>query len=236
MTKPEPDAVRATFSGVAHRYDLANHILSAGIDFLWRAKLVEWAASGKSGKVLDLATGSGDVAFALRQGLPEETAIVGTDFCPPMLDQARRKCELLGLDSQSNQFLEEDCLSLSFEDDSFDLVTIAFGLRNLSDRDLGLREMRRVLKPGGKLIVLEFSQPSVWFRPFYYLYLRGVLPWLAWFLTGDRKAYLYLGSSISSFPDRKSLSTELETAGFSKVRSKGMTFSVVALHEGLKPD
>lgn len=236
MTKPEPDAVRATFSGVAHRYDLANHILSGGIDFLWRAKLVEWAASGKSGKVLDLATGSGDVAFALRQGLPEETAIVGTDFCPPMLDQARRKCELLGLDSKSNQFLEEDCLSLSFEDDSFDLVTIAFGLRNLSDRDLGLREMRRVLKPGGKLIVLEFSQPSVWFRPFYYLYLRGVLPWLAWFLTGDRKAYLYLGSSISSFPDRKSLSTELEKAGFSKVRSKGMTFSVVALHEGLKPD
>lgn len=236
MTKPEPDAVRATFSGVAHRYDLANHILSGGIDFLWRAKLVDWAASGKSGKVLDLATGSGDVAFALRQGLPEETAIVGTDFCPPMLDQARRKCELLGLDSQSNQFLEEDCLSLSFEDGSFDLVTIAFGLRNLSDRDLGLREMRRVLKPGGKLIVLEFSQPSVWFRPFYYLYLRGVLPWLAWFLTGDRKAYLYLGSSISSFPDRKSLSTELEKAGFSKVRSKGMTFSVVALHEGLKPD
>ena len=236
MTKPEPDAVRATFSGVAHRYDLANHILSGGIDFLWRAKLVEWAASGKSGKVLDLATGSGDVAFALRKGLPEETAIVGTDFCPPMLDQARRKCELLGLDSKSNQFLEEDCLSLSFEDDSFDLVTIAFGLRNLSDRDLGLREMRRVLKPGGKLIVLEFSQPSVWFRPFYYLYLRGVLPWLAWFLTGDRKAYLYLGSSISSFPDRKSLSTELEKAGFSKVRSKGMTFSVVALHEGLKPD
>lgn len=236
MTKPEPDAVRATFSGVAHRYDLANHILSGGIDFLWRAKLVEWAASGKSGKVLDLATGSGDVAFALRKGLPEETAIVGTDFCPPMLDQARRKCELLGLDSQSNQFLEEDCLSLSFEDDSFDLVTIAFGLRNLSDRDLGLREMRRVLKPGGKLIVLEFSQPSVWFRPFYYLYLRGVLPWLAWFLTGDRKAYLYLGSSISSFPDRNSLSMELQKAGFSKVRSKGMTFSVVALHEGFKAD
>ena len=235
MTTPEPAAVRATFSGVAHRYDLANHILSGGIDFLWRSKLVKWAASDQSGKVLDLATGSGDVAFALRRGLPEETSIVGADFCPPMLDQARRKCERLGLDPQSNRFVEEDCLNLSFDDDSFDLVTIAFGLRNLSDRARGLKEIRRVLKPGGKLIVLEFSQPSFWFRPFYYLYLRGVLPWLAWFLTGDRKAYLYLGSSISSFPDRDSLSSELEEAGFAKVRSQGMTFSVVALHEGLKP-
>ena len=236
MTVPDPVAVRATFSSVARRYDLANHVLSGGLDFLWRAKLVEWASSSCSGKVLDLATGSGDVAFALRRGLPEQSAIVGADFCPPMLDQARAKCERLGLDPIGNQFVEEDCLSLSFEDDSFDLVTIAFGLRNLSDRARGLSEMRRVLKPGGKLIVLEFSQPSLWFRPLYYLYLRGILPWLGWLMTRDRKAYLYLGGSIASFPDREGLCAELEEAGFSAVRSLGMTFSVVALHEGSKED
>ena len=234
MTRPDPDSVRATFSNVASRYDLSNHVLSGGVDFLWRAKLVQWASSSQTGIILDMATGSGDVAFALRRGLPAESEIVGADFCPPMLDQAREKCRRMGLDPQSNQFLEEDCLSLSFDDNSFDLVTIAFGLRNLSDRSLGLKEMRRVLKPGGKLIVLEFSQPYYWFRPFYYLYLRGVLPWLGWIMTGDRNAYLYLGSSISSFPTRDELSDELEEAGFSDLRALPMTFSIVALHEGTK--
>ena len=125
-------------------------------------------------------------------------------------------------------------MELAFEDGSFDLVTIAFGLRNLSDRAKGLREMRRVLKPGGRLIILEFSQPYFWFRPFYYFYLRGILPWLARLITGDRKAYLYLGSSISTFPDRKELCSELVESGFASPRVHPMTFSVVALHEARK--
>jgi demethylmenaquinone methyltransferase/2-methoxy-6-polyprenyl-1,4-benzoquinol methylase len=136
----------------------------------------------------------------------------------------------MGLAKESNEFIEGDCLELALEDESFDLVTIAFGLRNLSDRAKGLREMRRVLKPGGRLIVLEFSQPYFWFRPFYYLYLRGILPWMARLITGDRKAYLYLGTSISNFPNRKELSAELVESGFSSPLVHPMTFSVVALH------
>ena len=234
MSKPDPEAVRATFESVAPRYDLANHFLSGGIDFYWRKKLVKLAAQNSSPKVLDLATGSGDVLFALREGLPHETAITGVDFCEPMLEEARNKREVKGLDEDSNKFLWGDCLSLDFPDNSFDLITISFGLRNLADREKGLKEMNRVLKPGGRLIVLEFSQPFFWFRPFYYFYLRLILPWMARLVTGDRDAYLYLGSSISAFPDRFGLLREFENAGFEKIRFTSLTFAIVALHLGYK--
>ena len=127
-------------------------------------------------------------------------------------------------------------MELRFDDGSFDLVTIAFGLRNLPDRTRALHEMIRVLKPGGRLIVLEFSQPYFWFRPFYYLYLHGILPWVARLLTGDRGAYLYLGTSISGFPNRQELCRELEEVGYDPVRPHAMTFSIVALHVARKPD
>ena len=234
MSKPDPEAVRATFESVAPRYDLANHFLSGGIDFYWRKKLVKLAAQNSSPKVLDLATGSGDVLFALREGLPHETAITGVDFCEPMLEEARNKREVKGLDEDSNKFLWGDCLSLDFPDNSFDLITISFGLRNLADREKGLNEMNRVLKPGGRLLVLEFSQPFLWFRPFYYFYLRLILPWMARLVTGDRDAYLYLGSSISAFPDRFGLVKEFENAGFEKIRFTSLTFAIVALHIGYK--
>lgn len=234
MSKPDPEAVRATFESVAPRYDLANHFLSGGIDFYWRKKLVKLAAEQTCDHVLDLATGSGDVLFALRDGLPHETAITGVDFCEPMLEEARNKREVKGLDEDSNKFLWGDCLSLDFPDNSFDLITISFGLRNLADREKGLKEMNRVLKPGGRLIVLEFSQPFLWFRPFYYFYLRLILPWMARLVTGDRDAYLYLGSSISAFPDRFGLVKEFENAGFEKIRFTSLTFAIVALHLGYK--
>ena len=234
MSKPDPEAVRATFESVAPRYDLANHFLSGGIDFYWRKKLVKLAAEDTCDHVLDLATGSGDVLFALRDGLPHETAITGVDFCEPMLEEARNKREVKGLDEDSNKFLWGDCLSLDFPDNSFDLITISFGLRNLADREKGLKEMNRVLKPGGRLIVLEFSQPFFWFRPFYYFYLRLILPWMARLVTGDRDAYLYLGSSISAFPDRFGLVKEFENAGFEKIRYTSLTFAIVALHLGYK--
>lgn len=236
MTQPDPEAVKATFSSIAPRYDLANHLLSGGIDFYWRRKLVSLAGKEPCPRILDLATGSGDVAFALRKKLPAETEIVGLDFCPPMLERARGKRDRLGLNEEGNQFVEGDCMELRFEDASFDLVTIAFGLRNLSGREQGLREILRVLKPGGRLIVLEFSQPYFWFRPFYYLYLRGILPWVARLLTGDRGAYQYLGTSISGFPDRKELGHEMEAVGYAPVQAHAMTFSIVALHEAKKPN
>jgi demethylmenaquinone methyltransferase/2-methoxy-6-polyprenyl-1,4-benzoquinol methylase len=138
-------------------------------------------------------------------------------FLRAYVAEARNKRETKELDENSNRFLLGDCLSLDFPDESFDLVTISFGLRNLSDRDKGLKEMYRVLKPNGRLIVLEFSQPYFWFRPFYYFYLKLILPWMARLVTGDREAYLYLGSSISAFPDRVGLVDEFEGAGFERV-------------------
>ena len=130
--------------------------------------------------------------------------------------------------------MEGDCLNLPFEDESFDLVTISFGLRNLADREKGLSEIHRVLKPKGRLIVLEFTQPYWWFRPVYYFYLRLILPWLARLVTGDRDAYLYLGTSITNFPNRHELIGEIEEVGFGQVRAQPMTFSIVALHHGIK--
>ena len=192
------------------------------------------AARDSCQQILDLATGSGDVLFALRKGLPDKTEITGVDFCEPMLKEAKNKREAKGLNENLNQFLLGDCLSLDFPDESFDLVTISFGLRNLSDREKGLKEMNRVLKPNGRLIVLEFSQPYFWFRPFYHFYLKLVLPWMARLVTGDREAYLYLGSSISAFPDRFGLVDEFEGAGFERVRFSALTFSIVALHQGYK--
>jgi demethylmenaquinone methyltransferase/2-methoxy-6-polyprenyl-1,4-benzoquinol methylase len=234
VSRPDPVAVEATFSSVAPRYDLANHWLSGGIDFYWRKCLVDLAQKSQPTNILDLATGSGDVLFALRRGLGEKVRLTGLDFCEPMLEQARAKREKKQLGSEDNQFLHGDCLQLPFADESFDLITISFGLRNLADREKGLSEMQRVLRPGGRLIVLEFSQPYLWFRPFYYFYLRGLLPWVARWLTGDRDAYLYLGSSISEFPDRAGLCREIEQAGFSQVQAKALTFSIVSLHQGRK--
>jgi demethylmenaquinone methyltransferase/2-methoxy-6-polyprenyl-1,4-benzoquinol methylase len=229
MTTPRSATVERTFAGIAPRYDLANHLLSFGIDFSWRRRLVGMVSTGESTRALDLATGSGDVAFALRAALPMETEIIGMDFCQPMLDQATRKFAERG-EPANLKFMRGDCLDLPFEDSSFDVVTIAFGLRNLNDRSRGLSEMLRVLRPGGRAFVLEFSQPVLWLRPFYFLYLRVVLPVLAWLITGDRKAYQYLGSSIQGFPDRRGLTEEFLEIGFAKVKVTALTGAIVAIH------
>ena len=234
MTNPDPDVVRATFEGIAPRYDLAKHLLSGGLAFLWRRRLIREAKADQPRDVLDLATGSGDVALALRKALSVEAQITGLDFCPPMLAEAERKRIAAGHSPDSLRFLQGDCLSMDFPDDSFDLVTIAFGLRNLCDRAIGLSEMQRVLRPGGRLLILEFSQPFFFLRPFYYLYLRLILPLFARWVTGDRKAYEYLGSSISGFPDRFGLAEELRQANFGKISFVSLTGAVVALHVGEK--
>jgi demethylmenaquinone methyltransferase/2-methoxy-6-polyprenyl-1,4-benzoquinol methylase len=133
------------------------------------------------------------------------------------------------------RFQLADILSLPFPDASFDAATIAFGLRNLADRARGLAEIRRVLRPGGRLFVLEFSQPASWFRPFYLLYLRRFLPLIAGIVTGDRPAYVYLNESIEKFPGRRELAAEIEAAGFTAVTARPLTAGIVALHEAQKP-
>jgi len=229
---PEGNAVRAMFGGIARRYDAANHILSGGIDFLWRRALTRRVRRARPARVVDLATGSGDVAFALRDRLGESVDVTGMDFCEPMLEIARRK-RARKPRWASIAFESGDCMSLPLADGAVDAATIAFGVRNFEDRQRGLREIRRVLRPGGRLFVLEFSQPVPWFRPLYYRYLKRVLPSLARWTTGDRAAYDYLAGSIEEFPARDELSAQLREAGFAEVRARGLTFSVVALHEAV---
>lgn len=229
---PDPIAVNSMFGRIARRYDLANLLLAGGMDSWWRTRLVAAVRRCKPREVLDLATGSGDVAFALAKNLQSATTILGLDFCQPMLDQAEAKKAAGHERFRHVAFRQGDGLALPLPDASFDAVTISFGLRNLADRDRGLREMHRVLRPGGHVFVLEFSQPATWFRPLYYFYLRRILPHVAGWITGDREAYEYLNRTIGEFPDRVALAREITAAGFSTVTARPMTFGIVALHEG----
>jgi demethylmenaquinone methyltransferase / 2-methoxy-6-polyprenyl-1,4-benzoquinol methylase len=231
---PDPNAVNSMFGRIAPRYDLANRVLSAGIDTYWRFNLVRAVRHTGSEEILDLATGSGDVAYALARGLGSNTHVLGMDFCTPMLVQAEAKRSSHPANAGHIQFQQGDALALPFKDYTFDAVTIAFGLRNMADRALCLTEILRVLKPGGRLFVLEFSQPTKWVRPFYYFHMRRVAPFVAGLLTGDRSAYEYLCTSIEAFPGRERLSEEIRAAGFSLVSATAMTFGVVALHVAVR--
>ena len=221
------------FSRIASRYDLANKLLSAGTDVWWRQKLVRAVHDAHPAIVLDLATGSGDVAFALADGLPRNARIIGMDFCQPMLDEAVKK-QSLNRRWTYIDFRQVDGLALPLPDQSTDAATISFGLRNMADRQICLKELRRVLRPGGRLFILEFSQPSRWLKPFYYAYLKFILPTFAGIVTGDKAAYEYLCGSIEEFPDRAALSLEIRCAGFSSVSAKPLTFGIVALHEAAR--
>jgi len=230
---PDPVAVNSMFSRIARRYDVANRLLSGGTDLWWRRVLVRAVAACHPRTVLDLATGSGDVAFSLGKRLPPDTAITGMDFCQPMLDEAEIKKRQSGRFANVS-FSRGDGLALPVDEGSCDAVTLSFGLRNMADRHRALTEIHRVLRPGGRLFLLEFSQPYGWFRPFYYFYLRRVLPWLATVVTGDRGAYEYLGGSIESYPGHQAMTEEILRAGFRHVSVRRMTAGIVALHEARK--
>ena len=230
--KIESEGVNRMFAGIADRYDRANRCLSLGIDVYWRSRTVRRVRKAAPQRVIDLATGSGDIALALRKKLPASTEVIGMDFCEEMLDEARKKAE--GIEGVT--FQTGDCLNLPLEDNFTDICTIGFGLRNFEDRDAGLREMLRVLRPGGSLLVLEFSQPYAILRPFYYFYLNKILPTLAAKITGDVDAYRYLGGTIGAFPSRDELSQQIRDAGYAKVTSTPLTGGIVALHQAWKAE
>jgi demethylmenaquinone methyltransferase / 2-methoxy-6-polyprenyl-1,4-benzoquinol methylase len=226
-------AVRNMFAAVVPRYDLLNHLLSAGFDVLWRretAKALKPALSKPSAVVVDLCCGTGDLALTLR-GFTAGT-VIGTDFCHPMLVRARQKGAKT---RKSVTFLEADSLRLPFRDASVDAVTIAFGFRNLVNYRRGLEEMRRVVRTGGMVAILEFSHVQ-WpvFGPLFRFYFRGVLPALGSWISGVRGPYQYLPDSVSRFPDQKSLALALRESGFTNVRYRNFTGGVAALHLGQK--
>ena len=229
---PSSKRVRQMFTSIAERYDTANRVLSGGADIAWRRRLVREVCACRPQSVADLATGSGDVALALGRSLGSEATIIGLDFCDAMLDNARRKQPRNPIGAKVI-FRLGDCCKLPFESRTLDVVSIAFGLRNLEDRDQGLYEMRRVLRPGGVLLILEFSQPFRWMRPFYAFYLKVLLPHLGALVTGNRDAYAYLSGSIESFPDRGVLAAQIRAAGFSTVEAFPLSLGIVALHRAV---
>ena len=224
-------AVKQMFSGIASRYDFANRVLSLGLCVLWRNRLVEAVAALRPRAVADLATGSGDVAFALRRALPPETEITGYDFCEPMLKIGRHRAQF---EKSDIEFKVGDCMQLPIASGSCEVVTIAYGVRNFENRAQGLCELARVTRDGGSVLILEFSQPQLWFRPLHFLHVRLLLPILAGVLTGDFGAYKYLGTSIAGFPNAAGLSEELKRAGFTEVQHERLFFGTVALHHAKK--
>jgi demethylmenaquinone methyltransferase/2-methoxy-6-polyprenyl-1,4-benzoquinol methylase len=221
------------FAGIAGRYDLLNHVLSLNIDKGWRRKVRAEIAdilAKPEAVVLDVACGTGDLSLELKH--KANAAIIGTDFCRPMLAVATEKIESNG---GMLPLVEADAMALSFADDSFDAVTIAFGLRNLPDHFAGLMELLRILKPGGKLVVLECSNPSLpGFRQLFKFYFEQLVPRIGGVISGSRGAYTYLPDSVSRFPDKKTLASMMEQAGFSDVRFQSLTGGTASLHVGKK--
>lgn len=221
------------FSGIAKRYDLLNHLLSMNIDKRWR-KLVRQKLQPildrLDGIVLDIACGTGDLSIELQSHA--KARVIGTDFCRPMLAVAAEKNAKVSLNIP---YVEADAMTLGFADATFDAVTIAFGLRNLPNFKDGLAEMNRILKPGGKLCVLEFSSPVVpGFRQAFNFYFTRILPRIGGAVSGSRGAYEYLPDSVSKFPDQKGLADLMRETGFDDVEYLNLTGGIAAIHTGTR--
>jgi demethylmenaquinone methyltransferase / 2-methoxy-6-polyprenyl-1,4-benzoquinol methylase len=218
----EPARVRQMFGAIARRYDLANHTLSCGIDFYWRKCAANTVASWRPGQIVDLATGTGDLALALQRKLPD-AEVTGVDFVPEMLELAQRK----GV----RKTILADAMKLPFPDASFDCVTIAFGLRNMENWRDALVEMSRVLRRNGHLLVLEFSLPTIPIvRTIYRFYLHRCLPMLGSFLTRKKSAYDYLGDSIEEFPSGPAMIDLIEASGFGPARLQPLSYGIATIY------
>ena len=226
------EQVERMFDHIAPAYDRLNHLMSLGIDRSWRRTALKWLRPHRPALVLDVATGTGDFALlACRMLRPQ--SLVGTDISEGMMQVARHKAREAGLDDRI-RFQREDCEALTFSDASFDAVTVAFGIRNFEHLDRGLREMCRVLRPGGHLVILELSTPD---RPpmkqLYRIYSR-LIPLMGRLVSHDRSAYTYLPQSIRAFPQGEVMSESIRRAGFSDVRFRRLTFGVCTLYMATK--
>lgn len=220
--------VRGMFAEIAPRYDLVNRMLSGGIDVWWRHVTVSRAPPPTSGAILDVCTGTGDLAMAYAAKCRPGVQIVASDFCRPMLDRGIEKSARAGKDIE---WVEADAMALPFPTASFGLVTVAFGLRNIADTARGLAEMARVLEPGGRLAILEFSLPrNALIRGAYLWYFRNVLPWLGNTVARNRSdAYTYLNQSVEEFPSGERLAALVRAAGFEKVEMIPLSFGIATL-------
>jgi demethylmenaquinone methyltransferase/2-methoxy-6-polyprenyl-1,4-benzoquinol methylase len=216
-----PDSVRTMFDRIAPVYDVMNRVMTAGLDMRWR-RLAARAAVRPGDRVLDAACGTGDLAIADKKAGAER--VTGLDFSPKMLERARRKADL--------DWVEGDMLALPFADATFDAATVGFGVRNVADLELALRELRRVLRPGGRLAILEITQPRGPLKPFFSLWFDRIVPLLGRVLPGGA-AYTYLPASVKRFPPAEGLVELLAGCGFGRVEFRLLGGSIVALHTGV---
>ncbi|HVB13508.1 MAG TPA: bifunctional demethylmenaquinone methyltransferase/2-methoxy-6-polyprenyl-1,4-benzoquinol methylase UbiE [Candidatus Dormibacteraeota bacterium] len=225
---PEPEAVRDMFTGLAGRYDLLNSLLSQGQDRRWRRRAAQLTRAQAGDRVLDVCSGTGALAAVLSRRVGPGGEVIGVDLTDGMLKVARMRVPGVS-------FLVGDACHLPFPDQSFAAATMAFGLRNINDRPLALREMARVLRPGGRAVILEFSQVHPLLRPGYAWYSRVVIPPLARRVLGRDGAYRYLTDSIAAFAPPETVTQWMRQAGFRSVRHHRMTAGVVAIHVGRRP-
>lgn len=226
--------VREVFDSVASRYDLMNDLMSMGVHRLWKRQTLELSGVRRGQRVLDLAAGTGDLSARFSTLVGSSGAVVSSDINAAMLEQGRIRMADQGLIGNM-QFVQANAEKLPFPDDYFDCVSIGFGLRNVTDKSTALAAMFRVLKPGGRLLVLEFSHPSnPAFKSFYDLYSFNILPKLGDLVTGDADSYRYLVESIRMHPDQESLKSMMENVGFERCSYFNQTGGVVAIHRGYK--
>jgi demethylmenaquinone methyltransferase/2-methoxy-6-polyprenyl-1,4-benzoquinol methylase len=231
------DRVRQMFGRIAGQYDFLNHLLSLGIDHYWRWRTVRLVPPAGPLPILDVCTGTGDLAFAYDRAAGGKTQIVAGDFTLEMLEIGRKKAVKRGADSRI-EFIEADAQALPVANNTFQIVCVAFGLRNVADTDRGLAEMTRACAPGGRVAVLEFSTPT-WqpFKAFYGWYFRNVLPRIGrLFARNSGDAYEYLPTSVGEFPQGEALAERMQTAGLTDTHCYPLTFGVATLYVGRKPE
>ncbi|MDB4436171.1 ubiquinone/menaquinone biosynthesis methyltransferase [Akkermansiaceae bacterium] len=223
VTGQDPNFVKGAFAKIADRYVLTNHVLSAGTDILWRKKVGRIVEKWQPESILDVATGTGDLALEIQRRCPE-AKMLGTDFCPEMLAHATK--------AGVKETEVADAMNLRFKDAEFDLVTVAFGLRNMSNWADAVKEMSRVIMPGGHLLVLDFSLPDGVLAKPYEFYLNKVLPKIAGTLTGQREAYEYLAGSIGEFPKGEAMLDLFRAAGLEETKWTPLSCGIASIYEG----
>ena len=226
------EEVATMFNQIAHSYDFLNHFFSVGIDKLWRRKVIRILSKYHPKQILDVATGTGDLALALLKLKPQK--VIGVDISEGMLNLGKEKVAKAN-ESDRVELQVGDSENLNFKDNSFDAVTVAFGVRNYENLSQGLKEMHRVLKPDAPLVVLEFSKPeNRFFRKIYFFYFQNVLPSIGKLVSKDARAYSYLPESVNAFPEREEFVNLLKKAGFKTVRCTPLTFGISSIYEAVK--
>jgi demethylmenaquinone methyltransferase/2-methoxy-6-polyprenyl-1,4-benzoquinol methylase len=226
------EQVARMFDTISGKYDFLNHFLSLGIDIRWRKKAIRELVDLQPRLILDVATGTGDFAIEALKLNPDK--VIGVDISEGMLDQGRQKMRKRGY-SERIDMVTGDSENLPFEENKFDAITVGFGVRNFENLEKGLLEMKRVLRPGGKIVVLEFSKPRVFpFKQLYQFYFRYILPTLGRWISRDAAAYTYLPESVQAFPDGRDFTNILEKLGFKQIACKPLTFGISSLYIGVK--